>query len=247
MVSVELKRCFDSATLFFASHANKIPRHILLQFYGLYKVATEGPMPSGFTTIFTTNPKKRAWRQYGNLTVQEAMRRYIDLLDELKIGWSITNYQDFQRSSNRPSQLARSSSPEVLLPLDHFIRAVRLGDEREVIRLLDSDITLLRSTDSTGGTPLHWAADANQAGMIELFVRSRLDVDAKDHHGQTPLHIAATCEHLRAVRELLYYGASLDIMDEDNETPRDLLCAAPELKLCMELYALEDGRSITGN
>ena len=116
------------------------------------------------------------------------MIKYYETMEELNLGWSRKNYELFVRPVIRPSTLAQSVTKQNT-PLENFVTSVRAGDTKEVLRIAEQEPDLLRKTDETGGTALHWAADADQDKVIELLINLRFFVDAQDNQGQTPIHI----------------------------------------------------------
>lgn len=63
---------------------------ILMQLYGLHKVATEGPCyePQPMALKVLARAKWNAWQKLGNMNPDEAMEQYITLLSEKVPGWS---------------------------------------------------------------------------------------------------------------------------------------------------------------
>ncbi len=83
---MSLENQFSSAQ----ERVNRLSRrpsdHYLLELYGLYKQAilgdVSGNRPGGFD--FKGRAKWDAWRQHQGLSHEEAMRRYVDLVDRLE-------------------------------------------------------------------------------------------------------------------------------------------------------------------
>ena len=62
------------------------------------------------------------------------------------------------------------------------------------------------------GTPLHAAATANRASMIEMLVSAGLDPNVRGcYDDSAPLHIAAWNDHLEVAAELIKFGADVNI------------------------------------
>ena len=49
----------------------------------------------------------------------------------------------------------------------------------------------LSSTDHSGNTPLHIAAECNYVGAVSLLLTKGTDCNPKNKMGRTPLHLAA--------------------------------------------------------
>jgi uncharacterized protein len=56
--------------------------------------------------------------------------------------------------------------------------------------------------DKGGRTPLHEAAETNNADVVELLLASGVNVDAQDDDGKTPLQVAKEKESEAAIRLL---------------------------------------------
>jgi ankyrin repeat protein len=109
--------------------------------------------------------------------------------------------------------------------------------ERLVGRGYDAEIeafgkrALRRATDQTekwrvenilgrlGWTPLHVAADRNDADTLRELLRGKARADAPDRDGCTPLHVAAASGNLECVRLLVEAGVPLDTRDKWGRTP----------------------------
>lgn len=63
------------------------------------------------------------------------------------------------------------------------------------------------ATDAGGETPLRWAAQWGQTGVLALLLAGGADVDPAMNGGYTALHCAARHGHAAAVRELLRANA----------------------------------------
>jgi hypothetical protein len=77
--------------------------------------------------------------------------------------------------------------------------------------------------DSTGRTPLHWAAGSSSEpaplDAINLLLEGGADPNAADDEGDTPLHDAET---LDAIKTLLAHGANPDLKNNAGITPREI-------------------------
>ena len=94
--------------------------------------------------------------------------------------------------------------------------AARSGNAKAV-ELLMAHRADLEARDSTGQVPLHWAAFANSASVIAVFLAARpalLETRSKDK--ATPLHIAAGNGAKVAVDLLMARGANIGAHDLSN-------------------------------
>jgi len=104
-------------------------------------------------------------------------------------------YQDVVTVIEEEEQRRRqsSSSPNsAASPVqDQINEAIRSGDNNAAIRMLQQDEGLIRACDHEGGTPLHVAAAAANAEMVEWLLGRRANVSKLDGDGLTPLDRAA--------------------------------------------------------
>lgn len=81
----DLKASFERSTEVIKCRADRPDNDTLLTLYALYKQGSEGdvrgPQPGFFDFVGTA--KYEAWAQLKNMSNEEAMQRYIALVDEL--------------------------------------------------------------------------------------------------------------------------------------------------------------------
>lgn len=119
-------------------------------------------------------------------------------------------------------------------------QAIREGDNREAIRLLEADESLIRACDRDGGTALHAAAEAANEEMVAWLLDRHANPRKQDLKGHTPLDraaLAADPRNTRAkqfpevARRLLYHGAQVTIRGAvalgEAERVRELVLADP--------------------
>lgn len=117
---------------------------------------------------------------------------------------------------------------------DQISAAIRAGDAREAIRLLEANESLVRACDRDGLTPLHAAAEEANEELVAWLLSRRANPRHRDLRGLTPLDRAA----LQAGRRfpdvaglLLSHGADLTVRGAvalgDAERTRELVLADP--------------------
>ena len=99
--------------------------------------------------------------------------------------------------------------------------------------------------DSTGNTPLSWAAAFGNAEAVKLFLAASAEVNTKNKDGVTPLHGAAWSGHTDVVKLLLAATADINARDNAGRTALDF-CRTnervpPEKKKSVEELLLEHG------
>ncbi|AHF94384.1 hypothetical protein OPIT5_13930 [Opitutaceae bacterium TAV5] len=134
----------------------------------------------------------------------------------------------------RPSSLPRKGSPLLsraalsrlfivsilLLPLSHplsgaqvdahtgLVRAIRMGDEAEVRRLVEAGTPLDFPKETGEYPPLYHALDARQFGVARFLVEAGAEITARNATGQLPIRWAARAGDVGFVRFLMSRGAN---------------------------------------
>ena len=81
------------------------------------------------------------------------------------------------------------------------------GDERAKRYFLgEVDVN---AADANGKTPLHYAAERDDAALATFFIAMGADVNAQDNDGETPLGICATGGKARAAKAIAAAGADI--------------------------------------
>ena len=84
---MELKEQFEQAVDNSKLLQEKPDNDVLLQLYSLYKQATAGNAPEegGYNMFdFVGKAKHEAWKKLRNVTEEQAMRQYVDLVQTLR-------------------------------------------------------------------------------------------------------------------------------------------------------------------
>ncbi len=81
------------------------------------------------------------------------------------------------------------------------------------------------AADANGWTPLHFAAQEQQAAIATALLEAGAEVDAQDAHGRTPLAVALFNVRDRpgeVIKVLLRAGADPDLKSRSGISARDL-------------------------
>ncbi|XP_073012308.1 acyl-CoA-binding domain-containing protein 1-like [Typha latifolia] len=239
--STDLDEEFSAATTFVAATAAdrasaKVSNEVQLELYGLYKIATEGPCtaPQPSALKITARAKWNAWQRLGVMPPEEAMQKYIMIVNQLYPSWaygSSTKREDEDAAASSStakgtmgpvfSSFIHEEESENDLTLDAIHIAAREGAGNDLLKHISNGVSV-NLRDSEGRTPLHWAVDRGHLNAVEILLNEYADVNAKDNEGQTPLHYAVVCER-EAVAELLVKNHAARLTkDHDGNSPLDL-------------------------
>ncbi len=81
MIDEQLKKAFDQAVDFVNRYTHPLPADTLLKLYAYYKIATKNDRNPGSKTPLINAFKANALIQAQNISVEEAMKSYIALVD----------------------------------------------------------------------------------------------------------------------------------------------------------------------
>ncbi len=119
---------------------------------------------------------------------------------------------------------------------DQINAAIVEGDNAKAIALLEADGSLIQGCDSTGGTPLHTAAEEGNSAMVAWLLERRAKVNKEDIAGLTALDRAALAvdsSFATVAKLLLDHGADETIRSAvalaDEPRIRQLVGANPDL------------------
>jgi hypothetical protein len=88
------------------------------------------------------------------------------------------------------------------------LKAAITGGDVATLRSLTAESPgIVTQKDLDGRSPLHWAAYAGaRQSLIEILLKAKADINAKDHNGDTPLDIAVSSRHNDAAKFLKQQG-----------------------------------------
>lgn len=219
----DLEDQFSSAAKFLESVAMQLGPLELLEFYSYYKQATQGKCNTVRPSWFNVTAKQKwdAWNALGDLSQEEAMRKYIILLSQLFPNWNEESTEVSLTSGWVAVSSMAKEEPNLKDSEKDISDWVREGN-KEKVKLLAKNHNI-NDLDSTGLGPIHWAADRGNVDMLRFLVFDlKADVNLKDQDGQTALHYAASCGHVDIVKYLVEHGADVAVEDQDGATPRSV-------------------------
>lgn len=108
---------------------------------------------------------------------------------------------------------------------------------------------VIKATDGSGNTPLHYAAEWAQSDAVMLLVEKGADPNTKNANGETPLYNAVKANNTDIISQLLANGAQKDTRDYLGNTPVHACVRWNAVEATMTLVAAGanlDARNIAG-
>jgi ankyrin repeat protein len=99
------------------------------------------------------------------------------------------------------------------------LEAVRQVNGNRLRSLIDSNPSLVSIKDSSGFTPLHWAALDGHKEIVELLIRKGAPLNECNNFCETPLHLACSAGRTDAARMLITSGADINAQTRKGEKP----------------------------
>jgi ankyrin repeat protein len=128
--------------------------------------------------------------------------------------------------------------------MDDIIRAIREGNEEEVIRLLDADPALLEGENGRGNRPVALAALYGQLGVVTLLIERGASLNTTAARGRTALHYAAGWGYEEVAALLLDKGAHANSRDQYGTTPLMRACVNGNLSVVRMLLQHRQGQGL---
>jgi ankyrin repeat protein len=114
-------------------------------------------------------------------------------------------------------------SDEVPAPPTRLLAALLTGDRDTALALAvegaDVNVADDRPLLGAGATPLHHAAGANDADLVQALLTAGATVDARTHAGHTPLWWACNSGATETARQLLVAGADANARCREGYSP----------------------------
>ncbi|CAO3681533.1 unnamed protein product [Rhizopus stolonifer] len=220
---------FEQAFTYMNKHDISLSNDKKLHFYGLFKQATIGDInidkPGLFE--FVARAKWDAWKGYQGLSFRDARNKYIESVEELKVGWSRQgqyeyipspeelNKEEVNGLGNVVSSLAFEQEPET----DDIFGYARENNLKELSNTLELNKDLIDTRDESGLSVLHYAVDRGHLEMVEYLLDIGADINIKTEDEETPLHLACISEQLETANVLIKRGCEKESKDAEGKTP----------------------------
>lgn len=219
IVPDHLHSLFLSASTHVRSIISKLNEDQMLQFYGLYKQATDGPCnkPKPSWYQITEKQKWEAWMSRKDLDREAAMEKYLELLNSIDPSWETDSSIKSNETWIHHSTM-RNDDEEISESSKTIFDWVKEGNLNKIKSINSQDINM-NDLCEDGLSLLHWAADRGNLEIVKYFIQNlKADIDIKDVDGQTPLHYAASCGHTDVVKYLLDKGANANLLDNEQQS-----------------------------
>ncbi|MEC8882674.1 MAG: ankyrin repeat domain-containing protein [Pseudomonadota bacterium] len=169
-----------------------------------------------------------------NLIEWATENKHTDIIAYLTAISTILGTQDFTNLSKQEFNKALT---------DKLIKFLDNQDYDRAKILLDlSPDTLANVKNSTGKTPLMYAAEAGNLDLATLLIQNGADVHATDQTEKTPLMYAAEVGDIELATLLIHNGADVNATDQTGNTPLMYAAAADNIDLATLL--LHNGAAV---
>ena len=229
---------FQEAVKRVNSSTVKVSDQVKLSFYSLYKQATVGkcnvPRPSFFD--FVGKLKWDAWNKLGDMSKEDAMRKYIETTDA-----NIPNdkpKQETNTNANEKTNAGTKAAPDAPKAMSWAVfskpqGAPEGGEEKDVwdyaangetekvLEILQKEGATVDILGEENRTPFMIAVDRGHVALAEALIERGAEVNHRDSDGLTALHYACLCENPEMIRMLLKKGADESAVDNDGSKPKD--------------------------
>jgi ankyrin repeat protein len=115
------------------------------------------------------------------------------------------------------SEMFESNPTNVEISAKLYEAASRCDDEK-VKSLIETGADVNKKHTSAERTPLHAAVLAECVKVVDLLIKAKADVNAKDRRGRTPLHYAVKADD-EVIAKLIEAGADPNARDDRGRTP----------------------------
>ncbi len=105
--------------------------------------------------------------------------------------------------------------------------------------LIDAQLANRNPTDTW--FPLHMAACYGNPEAIEILVKHKAKVNAKDANGLTPLHYTVSLSHFDCAEVLINKGADMNATGRDGRTPIELAKTTRDKRM-IELFRVHGAK-----
>jgi ankyrin repeat protein len=125
-----------------------------------------------------------------------------------------------------------------------LVDMAKANNRPAAIALIDQHVNV-KTPESDGTTPLHWAAHNGDVVLVDRLLQAGADAKAKNQFGATPLSEAAFLGNLTIMEKLLAAGADPDSPSADGQTALMLVARTDNTaaaKLLLEHGAHVDAR-----
>ncbi|OEH80246.1 acyl-binding domain-containing protein [Cyclospora cayetanensis] len=229
---------FEEALGALESNAHSLPQAILLDFYGLYKQATEGDATGSEPPIYKQRARAKwaVWNSFKGLSTEDAKAMYVRLALHIGILSSAPppvpaasstrgRPQTFGPVHSRPVMANEGAAADDSTQSkgDAFCCQVASGDTKAVEAALRENRSLVSATGDGGMTALHFAADRGHLDIAKMLLAHGADVNYQDDLGETPLHVAIAAEQMDMVALLRKAGANMALKNSDGDSCDSLL------------------------
>lgn len=210
----QLSTKFDKSVSYISA-SNLSDVNLQLKLYGFYKQALEGKCNQPKPPIYDLKGRKKwyAWSEMGEMSKEEAMTGYVDLVATLNPNFEAekTGWVTVSTFANEEQPLSEDEKT-----ISDWVKEGNF----EKIKKFTGNVNV---NDTLGMAPIHWASDRGDLDMLKFLIEEcSANVNFQDATGQTALHYAVSCSHESICKYLVDNGAMINIQDEDGVTALEM-------------------------
>ncbi|XP_061895530.1 acyl-CoA-binding domain-containing protein 6 [Entelurus aequoreus] len=227
---VELVQEFESAADRVADLVQTASRDQLLYLYARFKQVKVGKCNTqkpGFFE-FEGQRKWQAWKQLGDMEVEQAMQEYISCVNVLDSEGSQRESRGAERRTGFGGAAVSSLYQEETIREEdkNIFDYCRENNIKHITNAITSQKVDVNTKDEEGRALLHWACDRGHKELVAVLLQHKADINNQDNEGQTALHYASACEFGDIVELLLNAGADPSIKDLEGSLPEEVTDSA---------------------
>ncbi|XP_061834548.1 acyl-CoA-binding domain-containing protein 6 [Nerophis lumbriciformis] len=226
----ELVQEFESAADRVADLVQTASRDQLLYLYARFKQVKVGKCNTqkpGFFD-FEGQRKWQAWKQLGDMEVEQAMQEYISCVNVLDSEGSQRESRGAERRTGFGGATVSSLYQEETIREEdkNIFDYCRENNIKHITNAITSQKVDVNTKDEEGRALLHWACDRGHKELVAVLLQHKADINNQDNEGQTALHYASACEFGDIVELLLNAGADPSIKDLEGSLPEEVTDSA---------------------
>ena len=72
--------------------------------------------------------------------------------------------------------------------------------------------------DESGWTALHYSCDEGNLKIVDILIKSNIDINCRTNNKKTPIHLAVTHGYFDITKLLIENGCSINVIDDEKNS-----------------------------